>query len=879
MELKPFQKKVLDDLESYLQYLAIFKKLDTAFNEYWRDKIGTYGLASGEIIDPYKNNVPGAANVCIKVPTAGGKTFIACNALKTIFDNSEMNMPKTVIWLVPSITILEQTIRNLSNINHPYRQKINTLFSGKVEVYTKDAVLQGAGFNPTVVSEQLSIIIMSFDSLRSRKKEDRKIYQENGQLASFTYMAEDTSHVLEDTDETALINVIRKLNPVVIVDESHNAESELSVEMLNNLNPRFVLDLTATPRDNSNIISFVNALELKKENMVKLPVIVYNHHEKSEVVNSALQLRHKLEQMAVREEKNGGRYIRPMVLFQAQPRSHEDNTTFEKLKQKLVALNIPEEQIKIKTADINELRNIDLLDRNCPVRYIITVNALKEGWDCPFAYVLASLADKTSAVDVEQILGRVLRQPYVSRHQEVMLNLSYVLTASNKFMDTLQNIIKGLNRAGFSSKDYTVPQNILSEFSESARTPINDLFSAIPDSVDDQGSSVDFTLDKINFDASGTEINTSDPVLGEIEKSAVIQNADFEKQAAELESKGDDFLLQQSLGDKIKINNAKEHFREVLKTIVLPQFYLKVKSLGVFGSDEEILLEKQNLLSGFKLSFCDININFDEVDSEMYKVDIEQKNKDDYSPSFLKLDKSISRELLNHILKTPKENQIKEVAYRLSQRLGRINDISDTEIDKYVQHIVESLNQEQIVDVLNKEYSYAERIRNKIETLKDEAGQKEFVTMLDKDRIILKPAYRIPEQQPMGDKESTGIAKSLYGEEFKMNDFEKKVINEIANLKNVLFWTRNPERNAGFRINGFLNHYPDFIVVTQSHKILVIESKGDDRDNSDSAAKLRLGKFWENKAGSPYKYFMVFDNNSIEGAHKLYDALNVIRDL
>ncbi|MFX7845500.1 hypothetical protein ABTK14_24885, partial [Acinetobacter baumannii] len=75
---------------------------------------------------------------------------------------------------------------------------------------------------------------------------------------------------------------------------------------------------------------------------------------------------------------------------------------------------------------------------------IITINALKEGWDCPFAYVLASLADKSSAVDVEQILGRVLRQPYVMKHADPLLNVSYVLTASAKFNDTLNNIVKGL---------------------------------------------------------------------------------------------------------------------------------------------------------------------------------------------------------------------------------------------------------------------------------------------------------------------------------------------------------------------------------------------------------------------------------------------------
>jgi type III restriction enzyme len=306
-------------------------------------------------------------------------------------------------------------------------------------VYDKNTLLQGNGFNATSVQEQLSIFVLSFDSLRAKNKEDRKVYQENGNLQSFGSM-------IGEQDEISLMKVIQALNPVVIVDESHNAESDLSVEMLNNLNPCFILDLTATPRKNSNIISFVDAIELKKENMVKLPVIVYNHQDKTEVINSALQLQKKLEIHAIEERKTGGKYIRPIVLFQAKPKSASDNTTFEKLKEKLIELKIPAEQIKIKTANINEIKDLDLISEECPVRYIITINALKEGWDCPFAYILASLADKSSPVDVEQILGRVLRQPYVNKHKSPTLNLSYVLTASIKFLDTLDNIVKGLNR-------------------------------------------------------------------------------------------------------------------------------------------------------------------------------------------------------------------------------------------------------------------------------------------------------------------------------------------------------------------------------------------------------------------------------------------------
>ena len=115
---------------------------------------------------------------------------------------------------------------------------------------------------------------------------------------------------------------------------------------------------------------------------------------------------------------------------------------------------IPEKEIAIKTGDKDELKNVDLLSPDCPIRYIITVNALKEGWDCPFAYVLATVANRTSTVDVEQILGRVLRLPYTQKNSSEVLNLAYVITSSADFHQTLEKVVAGLNSAGFSSHDY-----------------------------------------------------------------------------------------------------------------------------------------------------------------------------------------------------------------------------------------------------------------------------------------------------------------------------------------------------------------------------------------------------------------------------------------
>lgn len=184
--------------------------------------------------------------------------------------------------------------------------------------------------------------------------------------------------------------------------------------------------------------------------MVKLPVILCNFVNVASVIDNAIVMQNRLEAIAKSENAD----LRPIVLFQAQSGANEDAQTFEKIKKKLVNIGIDEEQIAIKTAKINELDKIDLLDKNCKIRYIITINALKEGWDCLYAYILASIANKNSTADVEQLIGRVLRQPNAIKYKNQDLNMSYVLTCSNDFDTTAKSVIAGLNRAGFSKDDY-----------------------------------------------------------------------------------------------------------------------------------------------------------------------------------------------------------------------------------------------------------------------------------------------------------------------------------------------------------------------------------------------------------------------------------------
>jgi len=881
MELKPYQQQVINDLSLFLDQVQETRDVNIAFNNFWtfhpRTPLHPF---PGEAIEPYKNNVKRVPHICMKVPTAGGKTFIACNAIKTIFDAFDYDRPKAVVWLVPSITILDQTIKNLKDPTHPYRQKINSHFGNKVEIFDKATLLQGSGFNATSVKEQLNIMVFSFDSLRAKNKEDRKVFQENGNLQSF-------ENLLPKETEITLGAIIKYLNPLVVVDESHNAESELSVDMLKEINPCFILDLTATPRNNSNIISFIDAMELKKENMVKLPVIVYNHQDKTEVINSALQLQRRLELVAIEEEKKGGKYIRPIVLFQVQPKNgknfsneDEEKSNVQRLKEKLIELKIPADQIKIKTAYVNEIKGEDLMSKECTIRFIITINALKEGWDCPFAYILASLADKSSAIDVEQILGRVLRQPYVMRHNFPLLNLCYVLTASSKFLETLDNIVKGLNKAGFSDKDFRTTDSSISE--EPKKTDPFEQLSIFPLTLDDNGVADDKMIpEDITSDIDSARIMVPSLETGpntqvsEIEYTAIQQIEEFEKTVSEMET-NNITAVPNEIQKLVKSYSIKDIFKEQAGEINLPQFYLDVPA-SQFNLGEEfnsVPLEKENLLYGFALSKADTNIAFESISTELYKVDLDETKKE-HTPTFVKLDGNIKENILAYILDPArKESRVKNFTRRIMDIIGNMYPIPDKEIEKYIVRILEDFKDEQFGAFANNEYSYTDKIKQKIRLLSEAFAEKKFKEFLDTDKVFIKPSFTLPNTISPGET-SKDITKSLYEKEGKINGFEERVINEIGNMPNTAFWTRNIERR-GFRINGFINHYPDFIIQTKSGKTILLETKG---DHLDALQKIELGNLWKSKAGNNYRYFMVYEWRSVDGAYKLDDFLNIIKDI
>ncbi len=438
--LKDYQRATLDAVRAWLTDTALSDDADTAF--YRRTK-RAYQPVEGLPSIPY---------ACLRLPTGGGKTLIAAHVVGVAADAFLKVDAPCALWLVPSNAIREQTIKALRDRAHPYRAALAERFGENVRVmgvpealYAKRPDYDGGAV----------IIVATLQSFRIEQTEGRKVYDPNGELMDhFSGLSETQAKRLERADGGApipsLCNVLKLRRPLVIVDEAHNARTPLSFATLARLDPSLILEMTATPADDSNVLHHVSAAELKAADMIKLPIILRGRADWKAVVAEAKAWLDHLSECAKREEAATGEFIRPVMLLQAQPNKGASAITVEVLKQALKDdFLIPDGEIAVATGSQWELEGVDLAARDCLVRYVITVQALREGWDCPNAYVLCSVAEQHGKTAVEQILGRVMRLPRARRKHDADLNQAYAFAATQSFNATAKALADGLVANGF----------------------------------------------------------------------------------------------------------------------------------------------------------------------------------------------------------------------------------------------------------------------------------------------------------------------------------------------------------------------------------------------------------------------------------------------
>ncbi len=447
LKLKNYQEEVLETLSKYLLTMQ-----ELGLHQAKRAFIEVTERAYHPIEEIEK--IP---YICIKVPTGGGKTLIALHAVDLIYKEYLTEKGKTglVLWFTPSNAIRSQTLNNLKDRNHPYREVLDNAFGNYVKVFDGEDALR---ITKNDIENYMCVVVETLQSFRRENTESLRNYRANGQLIThFEEIDEKYSEIIEkyqDSDEPveSLVNVIKMNNPLVVIDEGHNVKTDLSYVMIKELNPSFIIEYTATPIKGSNVLISIGADKLKAENMVKIPIYVSLYIDSWKIaLDAAIEKRNELEIIAKKEEKESAEYIRPIMLIQSQNRSkNRDTITVDAVKNFLVnEKRIDEKWVSLRDSEHHEIDSIDLTKEDCEIRYIITVKALGEGWDCPPAYVLTSVAHKRSTLDVSQILGRILRLPGAVEKREEALNVSYVFTSSSDTEKTLQSVVEALQGYGY----------------------------------------------------------------------------------------------------------------------------------------------------------------------------------------------------------------------------------------------------------------------------------------------------------------------------------------------------------------------------------------------------------------------------------------------
>lgn len=462
---KNYQTQVLESIEAYFKACHELPSPSIAFTA-TTERLWGRGLSYNPL-SGFPSDMP---YFCLRVPTGGGKTWLAAKSASLVNSQLLRCDHSVILWLVPSTPIRTQTLKALRDGSHPYHTALRE--AGPVTVLDLD---EAKNVTRSTLDTSTTIIVATRQAFQVEDEECRKVYQSSGALM---HHFENLSPTQKDellregeggdaTTPYSLANVLRLRRPFVVIDEAHNSRTELAFDMLARFRPSGVMELTATPdteKTPSNVLHSVSAAELKSEEMIKLPVVLETEPNWQQCLAVAIDRRNTLQTLAENEQRAGADYLRPVVLIQAEPRREGVETLdvnrvrTELIKNQFV---LPRE-IVVATGEERGLEQVDaeyklgIADPSCPVKYVITQRALAEGWDCPSAYVLVSMASLHSATAVEQLLGRVLRQPAARHRSAKELNQSYAFVVSRNFAETAaalrDRLVAG---AGFERREVT----------------------------------------------------------------------------------------------------------------------------------------------------------------------------------------------------------------------------------------------------------------------------------------------------------------------------------------------------------------------------------------------------------------------------------------
>ena len=480
MILKEYQQRTLTIVREFLEQLTEWrgkaKKALEVDSELHIDWVGEAWkkTVSSQFYLPRKNGLgQPLPSYCLKIPTGGGKTLLAAKVIDLVNIHYRRRQSGLVLWIVPTTQIYNQTLKALKDRDHPYRQQLDLASAGRTLVLEKTS-----GFNPRDVTESLCVLMLMLPSANRETREQLRMFRDSGGFDRFFPDGDNLTAHQEllrrlpnlDTFEregsfwgrhvkTSLGNTLRLLRPLIILDEGHKAYSQNARATLEGFNPCMIVELSATPPRGANVLVDIRGQELHAEEMIKLDLNIKNFASASwqDTLLASIEQRQQLEQVARDYQAETGVYIRPICLIQVERTGRDQRKPgvvhAEDVRDYLLRHpDIGEEQIAVKTSQRDELKAVDevggLLSRECPIRFIITKQALQEGWDCSFAYILTILTNPASSSALTQLVGRILRQPYARKTHINRLDESYVFCFQRRGAELLQEVRKGFGLEG-----------------------------------------------------------------------------------------------------------------------------------------------------------------------------------------------------------------------------------------------------------------------------------------------------------------------------------------------------------------------------------------------------------------------------------------------
>jgi type III restriction enzyme len=857
MQLKTYQQRSLDVLGKYFQNCKQMGNANLAFYATTLDVMGE-GINYHEV-----EELPGLPYVCLRVPTGGGKTLMASHAV-SVATREFLGLDHSfVLWLTPSTTIRDQTLKALKDRKHPYRTALESTL-GSVTVLELSEALY---LSPSTLSTDTVILVTTTQAFRIGETELRKVYEASGALMSHF----DTVPASAEVDRyengkpiPSLANLLRLHRPVVIVDEAQNVRSALSFETLARFNPSCILEFTATPHREdhpSNVLYSISARELKAESMIKLPLRLETRSNWKELIGDAILKLKELDGYAQAERAQTGDYLRPIMLLQAQPlRAGKQTVSVEVVESCLMDdYNIPPEQIIRATGKDDELGDTDLTATNCPVRYIITVQKLREGWDCSFAYVLCSVAEQHSATAVEQIVGRVLRMPKATRKQTPELNMAYAYIASSNFIETLNTLADALVENGFEKQE-------AAQLITQAQPPdFGPLFGYRATG----GETIAFKISEAPALEKISEVLASkvryDVKTQTLELPASITAEEIEAIKPAFKNKESRLAFAQ---------NVKDSKARYVVTKATPSERGEVFSIPVLayrqGKYLEQLEETHFLDYEWELPKKDAILTEAEFTTErpapkQGEVDIDDKGK---------VHKEFLRNLKDQLslLRVDLGWKVPDLVHWLDRNFIH-HDLTATETGVYLTALVNNLIEKRKISLdtlVREKYRLRDAVIRKIEEYRNSAHEQAFKSFFDaKSKVEVTPEMvfsfdPLEYPAPVGSlyRGQHGFKKHYYPEVGKFDSNEEKQCAEfIDTLDEVEYWVRNisnqPSRSFWYQTSTD-RFYPDFVCKLKDGRYLVVEYKGKDRYPLEQE-KRDIGDLWEKRSKGKCLFIMPTD--------------------